>query len=72
MSDSKQSVPSRRLTLRLVVRDAYARIEQVLEQEMPESAHDVELFLRRAIFREAIAAAMLAGGTATIERRDTK
>ena len=58
--------------MRLIVRDAYERIDQILEQEVPATAHDVALFLRRAPFKDAIAQAMLNGGTVAIERKAAK
>ena len=58
------------MTLRVVTRDADARVQEIREQEIPTSLHEVGLFLRRAPFREQIADAMLAGGTITIERKE--
>jgi hypothetical protein len=58
---------SKRLTVRVVGRDAYARVDQIIEQEIPATTHDVALFLRRDPCRRLVAGALLEGGTATLE-----
>lgn len=75
MADTKRSPTppgEGRMTLRVISRDRYARVDQIREQEIPASMHDVALFLRRAPFREQIAEAMLAGGSISIERKGSK
>lgn len=58
-----------RITVRIVAKDAYARIQDIREQSIPASPHEIALFLRRAPFREAIASALLSGGSIIIEQR---
>ena len=58
-----------RMTLRLIALDVDEKIVEILEQEIPATAHDVGLFLRRASFRDPIEAALLAGGSIKIERK---
>ena len=65
----RKLTPKQRVTLRVVSRDSYAKITEIKEQEIPATAHEIGLFLRRAPFREQIADAMLNGSTITIERR---
>jgi hypothetical protein len=60
------------VTLRVITRDAFARITEIKEQEIPATAHEVGLLLRRAPFREQIANAMLTSSTITIERKETR
>ena len=58
-----------RMVLRVIVRDRYARIDQILEQEISANDHDVELLLRRLPFRTAIGRSLVNGGTISIERK---
>lgn len=59
-----------RMVLRLIERDANQATVSILEQDVPATSHAVELFLRRAPFREVIAEAMLRKGTVVIERKE--
>ena len=61
-----RSTPQR-LTLRLVARDKYARVQEIIEQEVPATAHAVALFLRREPARVMTANALLAEGHITLE-----
>jgi len=72
MKRDQSRTPPSRIRVRVIARDAYARIEEVSEQEIPATAHEIELFLRRLPCRESVAAALLAGGSITIERKDSK
>lgn len=58
------------MVLRMIERDKEAQIVSILEQQIPSTAHAVELYLRRGPFKRMVASAMLAGGTITIETRE--
>ena len=64
--------PVKRITLRVITRDVYARVQEIREQEIPATAHEVGLFLRRVPFREQISAAMLKGEIVSIECKGTR
>jgi hypothetical protein len=58
-----------RMTLRVIARDKDGRIDQVFEQEVPSTDHDIGLWLRCKHVRNAIGHALLKGDTITIVRR---
>jgi hypothetical protein len=60
-----------RIVVRVIYRDVYARVQEVVEQEIPATEHDVALFLRREPARLLIAGALLNGGTATLDTKGT-
>lgn len=60
---------TKRLTLRVVGYDEKGAIDQILEQEIPATAHDVEIALRRWHFRTAVSHALMKGGRIVIEKR---
>lgn len=64
-----QSTPGGRLILR-AIELVEQRVEQVIEQEVPATAHQVGLFLRRDPFRSLAARALLNGGVVKIEVRE--
>lgn len=72
MSSKRHATPSKRLTMRVISRDSAAAIQEIYEQEIPATDHEMGLFLRRLPFRSTVAAAILTGGTVTIERKDPK
>ncbi len=59
---------AQRMTLRVISKDKSGSIQEIFEQPIPASADAICLFLRRWHCRSAVAAAMIAGGTITIER----
>lgn len=56
-----------RIILRVIEQNVEAQIVSIIEQEIPATAAEIGLFLRRAPVREVAANALLAGGAVTIE-----
>ena len=59
-----------RFKLRLIGRDQKGRIDQVIEQEIPATQHEIGLALRRSHFVRAVAFAILKKGAVEFERSD--
>lgn len=58
----------KRLVLRAIDKDAKGSVRQIIEQEIPATAHEIEVALRRKHFRRLIAEGLLDDGAITLER----
>lgn len=66
MKKGSCDTPSKRLTLR-AFELVEQRVEQIIEQDIPATEHQVGLFLRRDPFKSLAAHALLNGGVVKIE-----
>ena len=57
----------KRIVVRLIGKSRKGEVDQVLEQEIEATHHDIGLLLRRDPFRNAVAHALVNNGTATFE-----
>ncbi len=63
---SPDKAKRKRITLRAIERNS-GKVEQIIEQEIPATTHEIGLFLRRYPFRQLAALALLRNGSVTIE-----
>lgn len=66
----RSPTPPQRMVLRVISKDRQGAIHEIFEQSIPASADEVALFLRRYPAKATVAAAMLSGGSITIERKE--
>ena len=64
----RSNTPRRRMKLRAIDCDEKGRrVRQIIEQDIPATAHEIGLALRRNSFRDLIVCALMNGGVATLE-----